>query len=231
MAVFDLTPSESAAWAGAAAAILILLIYIWIALENRKMARAAASQVSQTQDAVNTARDQARVSSRQAEIAEATFEAQQKPVLIDVPLDPSRTDEVRWRTADAQKIAKGEVRVIAAQDTGWLSLNIRNVGTGLAVIDSAGLRLPDPASGAFFTRRHLPPGEDMRVNFELEPGHVALENFREAVDQRGDLSVEVGYRDLAAHQTISRFDLRRQLVGGHWEVTNIEVTAAPPAEM
>ena len=45
MAVFDLTPSESAAWAGATAAILILLVYVWIALENRKMAKWSRSQV------------------------------------------------------------------------------------------------------------------------------------------------------------------------------------------
>lgn len=95
---------------------------------------------------------------------------------------------------------------------GWVSVPLRNVGRGLAVVHEIGARvdhLPFDELETTVTRPRVPPGETTRVNFRVS----------DAPEYRRSLAIRVPYTDLAYEQ-MEDVHVRLTLSpdGDHWEV-------------
>jgi hypothetical protein len=109
----------------------------------------------------------------------------------------------------------------------FLSIPLRNVGRGLAVIDGDGIELAGPLVGArehrTIQRRHVPVGETTRI--ELITGALRWQDSYEAVPGRVMFGIAwqlaVPYRDFAGEQpTTARLQIvcRGEQVDGPWLV-------------
>jgi hypothetical protein len=94
---------------------------------------------------------------------------------------------------------------------GWVSVPLRNVGRGLAVVHEVGARvdyLPFDELETTVTRPRVPPGETTRVNFRVS----------EAPEYRRHLSIRVPYTDLGLEQKEDVMVLLTRSPDDHWEV-------------
>lgn len=209
----------------AVAAIAILIIYVWIGVETRRMAAAATADAKAARDAVGSAAEQ-------AAIARESLWAQQKPVLIEavrlVSINQHDREMVKFQDGTWTKPMLGEAHVLCASGkAAYVSLPERNVGRGVAVVDSATLLVEGTGSeplrvgGAYLRRRHVPPRETVRMDFVIAPGTTSYEAVEDAINEAGSLSVSIGYSDLAGNAQESRYDLRREL---GWDVAFLRVS-------
>jgi hypothetical protein len=117
--------------------------------------------------------------------------------------------------------------VLFEGDKIFLSIPLRNVGRGLAVIDGDGVELAGPRVGALeyqtIQRRHVPVGETTRI--ELVTGALGWQDSYEAVPGRAMFGIAwqlaVPYMDFAGQQrTTARLQIvcRGEHVDGPWLV-------------
>jgi hypothetical protein len=162
-----------------------------------------------------------RSSNRSARIAEAALQEQRRPVLAQSRFDDPKQKimfvDGRWLLAEGGRAAAEHADGIV-----YLAINLRNVGSGIAVCQSW-IAIPELA-----TTRSLPrhsPEENFRLqtrDLYIPAGDTgmwqgALRNpddplraaVAEVIDARQGFSVELLYTDLVGRQrTISRFGLQ-----------------------
>jgi len=196
----------------------------------------------------------ARAASKAASAAEAQVAAQIRPLLIDVEpriVSPETVgsqggrivaEEVRFPDGHVLPTTRlaGSVSGYRSDDRWYLSVPVRNVGTGIALIVGAEM-VPAGCAGVP-SKPNLPPGEQSRINFVLDESSPALIHARSVIgagllesdrpagtlqrgvpwDGDGVVAIEVTYTDLAGGQlTTTRVDVRRDTSSGSWSVEAI----------
>lgn len=192
----------------------------------------------------------ARAAGRTARAAEAQLEAQVRPLLIDVtPREGPReaTEFLDGHTLSSE-CTVGRVLVSLVDSTAYLSIPLRNVGTGLAEVRGVEL-LSGPGGFAGSTPKpNVPPGEEVRFNFVL-PREEWLEDHSELFaivdetflsadyrqgagpapgvtlwDSEGIVAFAVSYTDLAGTQpTKTRVEIRRDRASGEWSIHRVQL--------
>jgi hypothetical protein len=120
----------------------------------------------------------------------------------------------------------------------FLSVPLRNVGPGLAVIDGDGIELTGPLAGELeyrrIQRRHVPPAETTRI--DLIVGESGSQNSDEAMSARAPMiawELAVPYMDFAGEQRmIATFHIvcRGEQLDGPWLVEQVDQGPAPEDE-
>ncbi len=157
------------------------------------------------------------------------IEASRLPLFIDVTettsvhsdLDPS--DKVRLRFPDGHEKDIDWRRVYVGNDAGrvYVAVPLRNVGSGLAVIDVDGIRLiggllDGDVLGREVHRERVPPGETTRI--------ICTRGMK-PFSERNDLQLLVPYRDFAGEQATVA-DVRLVWVqGDQWRVRSVTPVA------
>jgi hypothetical protein len=156
-----------------------------------------------------------RSSAQTARIAELQLAAQTRPLLIGVASSGylEQDEEMIFPDGVAQKNPVDAAVIVAAQETRCVfSFQLRNVGSGLARITDAFLRLalPDesgnipPCSGSRPTHRwtfdDVAPGECTRLLVSFDVREDAWKPFRECVMRSESFRVDVSYEDQSGEQ-------------------------------
>jgi hypothetical protein len=174
------------------------------------MAASAEVQARASQDQVKGLREQVGLSAEEVRLAQRSIEGSIQPLLVDVPerlyFDERRSHPVRFRNGTVVEIQDlGALILTAVGDEVLLSIALRNVGAGVAVISGLGLSINENARvGGDMTRAVLPTGELARFSFtfpRVQPEYA--DGIAELKGGRGQ--IEVGYTDGAGGQsTVTR---------------------------
>jgi hypothetical protein len=166
-------------------------------------------------------------SARAAERSATLASAQLHPLLVDVPYE-RYTDfehEVALPTGETQKSAiRGEI--LANFSEGWLTMPVRNVGRGPAIVEAvelhlirAGMKIPVAVAEAM-TTPIVAPEEEARIGvMVVDEGRDA---FAEAGHRQGGISLTVSYADYL-HESRERatFDLGTRSRETAWRVLGV----------
>jgi hypothetical protein len=191
---------------------------------SQRQVEATQAQAQAAQDALAAARDQTRIS-------QLTLSAQIRPVLIDVPLNLAIEEQLFYPGRDGEPVVgiHGGVHLHGADTEVLVSLPLRNAGAGLALITGTAIKIgtelgPPPV---MVIPSIIAAGEYGRVNFRTKPGDAAHAPLRDFLREHQQLSIEVGYTDLAGQQlTVSRFDVHfRSRAHTNWEVRQVHFQA------
>ncbi|HET6494684.1 MAG TPA: hypothetical protein VFH61_04860, partial [Thermoleophilia bacterium] len=152
-------------------------------------------------------------SARAAERSATVASAQLHPLLVDVPYEyyTDYEHEVPLPTGEIRKSAmRGEI--MANFSEGWLTVPVRNVGRGPAVIEEVEVRLfaPDDTIAApvpeAMTTSVVAPGEETWIGIRVDASQN--EHFTRAGHQQGGISLVVVYADyLRGRRERATFDL------------------------
>jgi hypothetical protein len=156
-----------------------------------------------------------RSANRAARVAEVSVLAGLRPLLM-----PSRLDDADQKVGfmdDKWMLVHGGRAAAEATDQAvYFAMSVRNVGTGIAVLHgwrfmpgrAAADHMPDPAEFTRLTRDIYVPAGDVgfwQGSFR-DPSAPAFAEARRAVEDHGEMTVEVLYGDLEGGQrTITRF--------------------------
>lgn len=147
----------------------------------------------------------AAAANRSARAAERHVEGQLRPLLIDVPHGDylQKEVEVVLPNGEAHLAAvRGELYI--PHDGSYVSTPIRNVGAGVARIESVGVRAcghgPFEGDRPVISKENVPPGEETRVGINVSGDRKAHAHVREAVRLSSGLEVVVTYNDLSGEQ-------------------------------
>ena len=144
---------------------------------------------------------------RSASAAERAVEAQSRPLLIDVPYG------IGYDLPRPIRLPNGEPRdvsvsgqILTSPEEGWISIPLRNVGAGVAVIFSVRARVAGRSAWRASIAmqavdpRNLGPGEETRIGVQLGSDQAAKESLRHALERGGPVEVEITYFDFAWRQ-------------------------------
>lgn len=200
-----------------------------VARETKKLADEARNEVEAVREQSESVVSQAASSERQAEISARALEASIQPWLTRVSPPPY---------AEFGKVplsAEQSIVINEHQGTITVGLYLRNVGAGLAVIQSGGL-LRDrftiegrDASGervtrfGFVSEPAVPPGDLTRIAFVVD--RVSIEHFLSFDRNYGEFYVNVPYTDAKGSQLVdARIHITRAKPKGEWVLHRIEYT-------
>jgi hypothetical protein len=182
----------------------------------------AEKEIELTRGNLQAVERQAAASADQLLLAQQAFEASVLPILAEEPGSIAvGPNPIRYPHSDyGKQFGNAEVEVVDLADGTHVSIPLRNVGPGIAVITSAGLSPPGSVHAAF-TRNIVPSGESVRFLFTVPRANADARPILESIDS-GTLSVTVGYHDATGRQDlIGRADLH---VGGRgWFIRQISV--------
>jgi hypothetical protein len=168
-----------------------------------------------------------RSANRSARVAERAFAATLRPVLVTARADDP---ELRVPFTDGHRVVVQGVRAAAETDgaTIWLALALRNVGSGLAVLDRWAVEVD-------WERRLAPPRDPdafrrLTRDLYVAPGDVGFwqgairdaedgdrEAVRDAIAARRPFAVDVLYSDHEGGQrTVTRFGVLPKDDGDGW---------------
>jgi hypothetical protein len=213
--------------------LLLAIATVLLAASTRRLAREtkdevshAARHVEATQEQARIANDALQVANEQTGIAQRTLGAQIRPVLIDMPLEPSIQEAILYAGIKDQIAGhRGSVHAGTTSNGPVISLPVRNAGAGLAIIRGVGLRVgePIPSPPVTIMPANLPVGEDGRINFAIPLDHPAAEPVQRVLRASGSFSIEIAYTDLAGQQlVVSRFDLYyHPQANWNWQVRQV----------
>lgn len=159
-----------------------------------------------------------RSANRSARLAEAALEEQRRPVLVQSRLDDPE-QKIMFVDGHWVRVRGGSAVVELLDGAVYLALSLRNVGAGIAVLQSWHARAGIVTSEV----DHAPP-EDLRAHSRdlyIPPGDVGLwqgalrdrdesvhGDVARAADAREPISIELLYTDqVGLQRTISRFTL------------------------
>jgi hypothetical protein len=172
---------------------------------------------------------QARADARaERTVLERQLRSGYRPLLVDV-VDPGPAIETTFPDHGPAVFDPRTVYVALEAGKIYLSVPLRNVGRGLAIVDGGGVELRGPLVGELeyrtIQRDHVPVGETTRV--DLVAGYLS----QQASDVAWELVVP--YCDFAGEQrTLARLQVVCQGddVGGPWLVERVQQgSPAPPA--
>jgi hypothetical protein len=180
-----------------------------------------------------------RSSNRSARLAEQALEEQRSPVLVHSRTD-DRTETVAYGGGHRLSVSGGGAAVEVADDVLYLALSLRNVGTGIAVLQAwnprdsvlmADMERPDVDAFRPLRRDQYIAGGDVGVwqaalRDPSEPIHASL---TAAVAEHRSFSVDLLYTDhIGGQRTISSFGVLSDDDGGwiaaagrHWYLDTV----------
>ena len=208
---------------GVALATLALAGMTFLAVRvGQHQAATALRQVEVSEHQTDQMRQQVAAAHRQLEIARDTLAAQQRPLLIDVAWGTMEPRHIQFGSIvdrdPGSKVLSSPVKteVSEASDPVLISVPLRNVGTGIAMIGGLGLSPPGPVSGEI-SQPNVPPGEMTKLSFSV-PADLEL---AEAI-RNGAFTVEVRYTDLAGQSdTVTTAHVRRRGGPFPWFVSQL----------
>jgi hypothetical protein len=174
-----------------------------------------------------------RSANRAARVAELALEEQRRPVLVHSRTD-DRVETIGFVDGHRVRVPGGGAAIEAVDDVVYLTLSLRNVGAGIAVLQGwhphdRVLRAedPPPAAGAFrpLTRdQYIPVGDvgvwQAAVRDSADPLHATL---AAAATEGRSFSLDLLYTDqMGGQRTISRFGVFAEddgwlgAIGRHW---------------
>lgn len=188
-----------------------------------RLARAARAESSELVEEVKAVKEQAQsmaflvqetqkqvaASNAQVDLADRTLLASVRPLLVDVPL------ATFWVGEGIERRDRGVIRLEPSQDAaGWLMLSVpvRNVGAGPALIESLKAELPagivvDQVIGRML-HSAVPTGELSRMQFEIQTKLDVQGALAIATGHDSSVYVSVEYRDMARAQRLrSRLEI------------------------
>lgn len=123
--------------------------------------------------------------------------------------------------------------ILADDEEGWLSMPVRNTGRGMAQIervdvDLAGARERPVKRAAGPSRRHVQPGDEIRLH--VEPGRASLEfeTFRAALAEGAGIILQVVHTDFAGQQRQTTFFHLERWAGAPWRASDVWTIAGEP---
>jgi hypothetical protein len=161
-----------------------------------------------------------RSANRAARTAERAYRANVRPVLFPARLDDP-TEKIMWADRHFARVAGGHGLIEVEGDVVYLSATLRNVGQGIAVLESwhvrpgmhVGTEPPAPLSEFRHHSRDLyvPPGAtgfwQGAIREPADPDRVPV---LAALADDGQLTVDLLYGDIeGAQRTVSRFGFTR----------------------
>lgn len=239
----EMTPTDWASFAVAIATVLLAIATFVMARRTKRAAEATEDVAEETKSLAEEARNQveavreqsaaslrqAESSERQAELSVTAIEASIQPWLTRVT-PPPYAQFGKVPLAAEQMIVINEVG-----DTIKISLYLRNVGAGLAVIQSGGEARDRfvvegrDTDGKPVTRygfagaASVPPGDTTRIAFVVQ--RVNREHFLSMDRNDGEFYVNVPYTDAKGGQLVdARIHVTRVKAQGEWVIHWIEYT-------
>ncbi len=194
-----------------------------LAWQTKRLATKTGQVAEDTRDAANATRDAAQATAREAavsaqevEVARKALESSIRPIVVDVPREETFAGIVR--TVGTVTFENGptvdlhsQSEVVIKEDDLYLyiSIPLRNVGPGVAMITGLGLVFDGGKSGwsGAVSLTVVPPGEVTRFRFSVPKSRLELQSGIERLKQgHGDL--EARYSDVNGEQTtITRANL------------------------
>jgi hypothetical protein len=144
-----------------------------------------------------------------ARTAQRQLAASSEPLLVDVEHNSGRTGEhdyeIEYDDGGTSTVDQSWVAVYAAPSEGVLvSFPLRNVGSGVAVVSGAALKVGDETFAGRVVRRFIAPGELGRFEWQWATAGPNAAAIRAAISA-GVLSVAVEYADFGGRRsTVSR---------------------------
>ncbi len=184
---------------------------------------AAEREVELTRGNLEAVERQAAASSGQLALAQEAFEASVIPILAEVPeSSPEPAEEARYPGSGyRQTFLPAQVEVSDWNGSQHISIALRNVGNGIAVITSLGLTSGGFAEGAF-TRKIVPVGEIVRFAFATPFDHPDAGPVLTSL-KAGTITIVVGYDDATGRQhLIEHADLHQNDLG-LWRIRQLSV--------
>lgn len=220
-----LTPSDWASIAVAVATLVLALMTWYMARETRAMAR-------ESRDEATAVLRQVEVANEQVEVAREALRVQSRPWLTLVPFNSVFA-------SDGTQQREGEILLVQRAGSVFGRVPVRNVGTGLALVDCPdSYALGWSSEGASLARfvnvnsesPVLPPGEVGDLIFEIPASsarwtNISIEKFTGTGRHDGEFALDVRYTDWAGTQaTRALFRIARD--GGAWLVHRIDYSDA-----
>jgi hypothetical protein len=192
-------------------------------------------QVQVSQEQARTAQEALRAAHEQTRLAQLSLSAQIRPVLVDVPLDLTQEEYVRYADRPEPVTGhRGEVHVADASDGVTISVPFRNAGAGMAIVRGVSLDVGEamPTPPVTLVPANVAAGQHGRISFLAGPDHAGLDGIRAALTPEGGFSVELGYSDLTGENyTIARFDVfYRSEAEPNWGVRQVHWRKPPDDE-
>ncbi len=186
-----------------------------LAFMTWQLARQTAKEVKHSGQHVELSRQQVEASNRIAEAAQTTLEAQIRPVLVDMPLNLSAGSfepAVYPGRGDVVTLHPCAVHVMDGADEMMVSIPIRNVGVGPAMIRGVDMHFPTPCPPPqiAINPANLAPGEAGRVLVRAERVEPAFDQMNNVI-LSGNFSLRVLFSDIAGQRLfLTRFDVYHQ---------------------
>lgn len=204
----------------------------WMAFETRRVAGRTEEEVQAVRAQAEAIQDQAAAAREEVELSRASLETPIRPVLVDVQRPTTRPeglpqaeqeDALAWPgTAERRNVPMADSYAFETVDAIYLSVPLRNVGPGTALIRGIGLRWDEDAlpGAGVPTMGVVPPGERTRIQFSVpkENQRPSLAEFQ----QRGTFGVDVAYTDVAGGQwTLTRAHVNLDRTVDRWFTSQI----------
>jgi hypothetical protein len=194
------------------------------ARETRRLAGLAEAELEAMKQQTGAVLEQAAAAERQADVGRQAVQGTIRPVLIDVPLEPSgeATEFVRYENV-RERVPLGAIDVRDYPGSLGISVPLRNAGSGIALLTGLSLRCGDlPTWGGHFVRAVVPPGESTRVAFSLAKTEPRTADHIASINAGNGFTVDVAYSDIVGDQaTITQLHITRGPGGPPWFVSQI----------
>jgi hypothetical protein len=206
---------DLASFAVAGATLMLAAFTAFLALETRESVIATRVEAGIAASALEQARKQAEATDRQAGIAQETLEASWRPVLVDV-LPPLNRADADFSNAGVSPRQRGGLTV---------SVRLRNIGSGPAIISRAGLSAG--AAGVEASRTIsavVAPGDMTTLEFDLPAENTEAHAVIAALTAQAPVAVTVFYGDQGGHH---RWRTRAELHSRDkftWRIRSLELS-------
>jgi hypothetical protein len=202
--------------------LLLAIATACLAATTLKIAKSAEEERELANSALASAQ-------RQSETAEKTLATQIRPLLIEVPPDPSLRDRAYF-PGDPKPIRTRVGYVLVQRSTQKIRISVpyRNAGPGVASIQAAYLEQANPRVGfsaSDLSKPNVPAGEDVRVSFVFRQDEAHFQTIAAKIDSTDDLLAVVLYQDVSGRQAATtKLAIRyRGSAPTKWEVAFVEV--------
>jgi hypothetical protein len=192
--------------------ILLAVATFALAMQNRSVVASSREEAKQAGEGLDLAR-------QQNATAEATLAAQTQPLLTSLPPGVFR-DTITWRTegGEERESTRDAAHIEVAPIHG-IAVPIRNVGTGIALIQSVSFWFGEWDATGNARNTALPPGEWTMATLAVD----RESDFAIDVAALNNLSVTLGYADVGGvSRGFVRLDVYlRDLAEPRWTVRQV----------
>lgn len=164
----------------------------------------------------------ASAASRSAAVAQQNLEAQTRPLLTPVPRGVYEHEQEVQLPGGQSCMVQMSGEILENHEEAWLSVPVRNAGTGEAVIHDVRLEIAAVAGhrtlpGAESSRR-VQPGEEIRVLIAVGRHDTAYERFGDQLAEGAGLIFYVVYSDYAGRQRQRTAFVLERAGGRPWQI-------------